>query len=213
MIEFFAPAKLNLYLHVTGKREDGYHLLDSLFCFASIGDNIKVSRSNEISLEIEGAFSGELQDCSNNSIIKAANLLKEKYGVSSGAKIVLEKNLPIASGIGGGSADAAATLLALNELWELGLATQELEDIALKIGADVPACLYRDALQVAGIGEKITKLGAMPQCYVLLVNPLKAVSTPAVFKNRVGDFSKEMPLDKVRITSYNVCYTKLLRCV
>ncbi len=193
MIEVFAPAKINLYLHVTGKRDDGYHLLDSLFCFASIGDDILVEKSDELGFNVSGEFADELKDCANNSIIKAATLLKDKYQIKAGAKISLKKNLPIASGIGGGSADAAATLLALKDLWELDIKVKDLEDIALKIGADVPACLYRDALQVSGIGEEIVQLEAMPETHILLVNPLKCVSTPAVFKNRYESFSYAMP--------------------
>lgn len=185
-IERVAPAKLNLFLHVVGRRSSGYHELESLFAFTEFGDNIKVQEAVGLSLGISGPFSQALVNASgadeNNLVLKAARALQLHSGTCLGAKIQLEKNLPIASGIGGGSADAAAALLALNELWSLELPFSELSHIALPLGADVPACLHQTPLKVSGIGE-VTKPVGLPADYgVLLVNPGLPVSTPAVFQ-------------------------------
>ena len=181
-----APAKINLFLHVVGRREDGYHLLESLFVFTRTGDVITVSPSESLSLTLSGPFAAALKvvcrDTEQNIVFKAALLLQREARISAGASIALEKNLPIASGIGGGSADAAATLLALNELWKLGFDIEKLAEIGLKLGADVPACLYQSPLMVTGIGEHIEPV-KLPGFYsVLLVNPHKELSTPSVFR-------------------------------
>lgn len=183
-----APAKINLALHVTGRREDGYHLLDSLVTFANQGDVITVSFSEEDAFALSGPFSAPLQQesLSDNLVIRARDLLRA--AVQDNGKparpvaIHLEKNLPIASGIGGGSADAAATLRALLRLWGADIAPAKLQTIALQLGADVPMCLHGTPLRATGIGETVTPLQAMPSFGLLLGNPLKTVSTPAIFK-------------------------------
>jgi 4-diphosphocytidyl-2-C-methyl-D-erythritol kinase len=186
VIEQIAPAKLNLFLHVVGRRSDGYHLLESLFVFTRGGDSIKVENSSDFSLEIEGPFASALADVSghneDNLVVRAAKLLAGHYDVRAGAAITLQKNLPVASGIGGGSADAAATFLALNELWGLGLTAAELEPLALKLGADVPACLTGAPKFVAGIGEQLYAAALSQAFHVLLVNPGVPISTPAIFR-------------------------------
>ena len=181
-----APAKLNLYLHIVGQRADGYHLLDSLFAFTQNGDEITVRGAPELSLEVTGPFAGSLAAVgglnADNLVMKAALLLRSHAGIKNGAAISLSKNLPIASGIGGGSADAAATLLALNDLWQLDLSLETLSALALRLGADVPACLHDRPLHVSGIGEQI-KASSLPKDYgILLVNSGEALSTPAVFQ-------------------------------
>ena len=186
-----APAKVNLYLHVTGKRPDGYHLLDSLFAFAADGDVITVEPAAELSLEIVGA--PDLSAGEDNIVVKAARKLAVALGVEPNVRIVLEKNLPIASGIGGGSTDAAATLKALQTLWGKTLPDEKLHALALELGADVPSCLAGKAVQVSGIGEILTPAPKIPALPVVLVNPNKPVSTPAVFKTRKPVFSKPMP--------------------
>ena len=115
----FAPAKINLHLHVVGRRNDGYHLLDSLVVFAGVGDRLTVSPADDLSLSLTGPFAAALQDAPDNLVMRAARTLAAHAGIPTGAKLVLEKNLPVASGIGGGSADAAATLRLLCQFWGL----------------------------------------------------------------------------------------------
>ena len=186
-----APAKVNLYLHVTGKRPDGYHLLDSLFAFAADGDVVTAERADGLSLEIVGA--PDLSAGEDNIMMKAARKLAAALGIEPNARLVLEKNLPIASGIGGGSTDAAATLKALQMLWQKTLPDEKLYALALELGADVPSCLAGKAVQVSGVGEILTPAPEIPALPVVLVNPNKPVSTPAVFKTRKPVFSKPMP--------------------
>jgi 4-diphosphocytidyl-2-C-methyl-D-erythritol kinase len=184
-----APAKVNLYLHVTGRRDDGYHLLDTLVVFPGLGDVVTVAPSTEITLTTEGTFADQIPDGSDNLVLKAAHLLVNHAGITEGAKISLEKNLPVASGIGGGSADAAATLTALSKLWGLNLGEDDLADLGLALGADVPMCVKGRALFVGGIGENFANAPKMPAAALVMVNPLKPVSTPAVFKERAGSFT------------------------
>ncbi len=182
MISLFAPAKVNLYLHVTAKREDGYHLLDSLAVFPAVGDNVRVENAAELSLEISGPFGAVLQAEADNLLLRAARLLAPERS----AALYLEKNLPVASGIGGGSADAAAELRALSQLW--GLNT-DLPPLALQLGADVPVCLASRPARMQGIGEILAPVPRLPGFGMVLVNPGVAVPTPAVFKARQGGFT------------------------
>jgi 4-diphosphocytidyl-2-C-methyl-D-erythritol kinase len=177
-----ARAKINLTLQVTGKRDDGYHLLNSIVVFTDFGDEISAHFSNKLSLKMSGPFAQGLNASDDNLVLKAAHLLQQKCNVNKGAELRLEKNLPLASGIGGGSADAAATLHLLNEFWNLDLSLQELQAMALPLGADVPVCLLSKAALMQGIGEQITPLPITPNFSLLLVNPHVAVSTPMVFK-------------------------------
>jgi 4-diphosphocytidyl-2-C-methyl-D-erythritol kinase len=178
----FARPKVNLTLKIEGKRADGYHLLRSLVCFTSGGDHLTVSVATDLTLDITGPFAGDLDSGADNLILQAARLLQRASGKSLGARITLEKNLPVASGIGGGSADAAAALQLLCRLWDLDLSAQELANIGLSLGADVPACLRGVPLIMSGIGEELTPLTHFPNLHILLVNPGVAVSTPAVFR-------------------------------
>jgi 4-diphosphocytidyl-2-C-methyl-D-erythritol kinase len=168
----FAPAKINLTLHVTGQREDGYHLLDSLVVFAEVGDWVSVA-PGPLSLAITGPQAAALPVSGDNLVLRAARAM----GVQ--ACIELEKHLPIASGIGGGSADAAACLRAL-----AALTGADLPDAAavLALGADVPVCLAGRPVRMQGVGEVLTPVPALPQMFVVLVNPGVGVATPAVFK-------------------------------
>jgi len=181
-----APAKLNLFLHVVGRRPDGYHELESLFAFTKKGDEIELRSSETLSLKITGPFADALVEAGggdeNNLVLRAALALQNYAGTSRGVHVHLIKNLPIASGIGGGSADAAACLNALNEFWGLQVPSSELEKVALSLGADVPACLYNSPLYVSGIGEHIEATSLPTNYGILLVNPGAPVSTPAVFK-------------------------------
>ena len=184
-----ARAKVNLYLHVTGKRADGYHLLDSLIVFAETGDEIAVEAASDLTLTIDGPFGAGLDAGPANLVLRAASGLRDLTGAKQGAAIHLQKNLPIASGIGGGSADAAATLLALIDLGQVTPDRAALYQLAEKLGADVPVCLDGNPSFVGGIGEDIQPAGKLPPAHILLVNPLVETPTPAVFKARRGDFS------------------------
>lgn len=169
-----APAKLNLYLHVTGKRDDGYHTLDSLVAFADFGDKITVESCEGLRLSITGPYSVQVPSGPDNLVLKAAHLLAEKSGVEANAHIILEKNLPVASGIGGGSADAAATLKALIKLWDLQLADERIHHAADQIGDDkdtqralgVLFSSWRDDLDGERMNALALSLGAdVPVCF------------------------------------------------
>lgn len=171
-IREFAPAKINLALHVIGQRSDGYHLLDSLVVFAGVGDWVTVTPAKELSLMVTGPFATGLS-CTDNLVLRAARCL------DAGAALELEKHLPVASGIGGGSADAAAALRALCAM--AGVAVPDAAAV-LALGADVPVCLAGIPVRMQGVGDVLTPLPALPDCYVVLINPGVALSTPAVFK-------------------------------
>lgn len=173
-VERWARAKINLALHVTGRRADGYHLLDSLVAFAETGDRIIVTDAQDLSLTVTGPMAVGLSAGPDNLVLRAAMAL----GQDRGAAITLEKHLPLASGIGGGSADAAATLQALAELW--GCALPEPAQV-LALGADVPVCLAGCAAQMQGIGEVITPV-TLPAAHVVLVNPGFGLATADVFR-------------------------------
>lgn len=184
-----APAKINLFLHITGRRADGYHQLDSLIAFADIADRIGAQPADRLSLDISGPFAAGLGDGKDNLVLRAARLLADEAGIAAGAAIALEKNLPVASGIGGGSADAAATLRALDALWGIGMDAAALARIGLALGADVPVCLFGGTARVTGIGDLIAPAPDLPAMGVLLVNPGIAAPTPAVFEARQGAVS------------------------
>ena len=185
-----APAKINLALHVTGQRADGYHLLDSIVAFAGHGDRLSFSAAERDAFSLGGRFgpllSAEAEGKDGNLVLKARDLLRERLeadGQSAGpVAITLEKNVPVASGIGGGSADAAATLRGLLRFWRASLPSDMLSAIGLKLGADVPMCLESRPLRARGIGEQIDRLDSMPRFALVLANPLKAVSTPDIFR-------------------------------
>lgn len=183
MLRVFAPAKVNLYLHVTGKRADGYHLLDSLAVFPAVGDVVEVDAADTLSLQLAGRFGSALAAEPDNLLLKAARALDPERG----AALRLEKNLPVASGIGGGSADAAAALRGLSALW--GIKRPDLPALALALGADVPVCLRCLPTRMQGIGEILAPSPRLPNFGMVLVNPGVAVPTPAVFKARQGGFT------------------------
>ncbi len=196
MLETFAPAKINLYLHVTGQRADGYHYLDSLVVFASVGDRLRLERGTGFSLAIEGPMASALaeQDMESNLVVKAARRLAEALAVPLDLKLTLIKNLPIASGIGGGSTDAAAALRLLAAYWGLSPEAPLLIEIAAALGQDVPCCLAANTCYFRDIGH-ITEPGpALPLTHMVLVNPNVSLPTPSVFKARTGPFSKPAPL-------------------
>ncbi|WP_457582457.1 4-(cytidine 5'-diphospho)-2-C-methyl-D-erythritol kinase [Ensifer canadensis] len=185
-----APAKINLALHVVGQRADGHHLLESLVTFADRGDRIGLTPSDEDRFTLSGPFAAELSatgdDQGGNLVLQARDLLRQVLASqrldTTPVHIHLEKNLPIASGIGGGSADAAATLRGLLDLWQTSIEPALLAALALKLGADVPMCLDGRPLIARGIGEEITPAFELPSFPIVLVNPLLAVSTPVIFR-------------------------------
>ncbi len=186
-----APAKINLFLHVTGRREDGYHLLESLVVFAEAGDRLVVEASEDLSLAITGPFAAALADAGpENLVLRAAAALQRGAAVQSGARIVLEKNLPVSSGIGGGSTDAAAALRALSVLWNIDPASSDLAGMGLAIGADVPVCLNARSAIMSGVGESLREVAPPPACGAVLVNGGEGVSTPGVFAARTAPFTE-----------------------
>lgn len=184
----FAAAKINLYLHVVGRRTDGFHLLDMLITFADVGDRISVQPADNLSLTVAGPFAPGIPTGEDNLVLKAARSLAGLAGIEPRAAIHLEKILPPASGIGGGSADAAATLKALRDLWDLDIPKGELQTLAISLGADVPMCLAGRAAFSSGIGEVLQPAPPLPPAWFVLVNPGVPVSTPAVFRARSGPF-------------------------
>ncbi len=194
MIREQAPAKINLYLHVTGKRADGYHVLDSLAVFAQAADVVSIRPADTLSLAIDGPFAAGLSTRPDNLVLRAAQALADAAGGMPGAAITLTKNLPVASGIGGGSADAAASLRGLQKFWRVSLPSATLAAIAASLGADVPVCLDCQAARMGGIGEVLGAAPALPDFGLVLVNPGVAVATPAVFRARAGGFSGIAPL-------------------
>jgi 4-diphosphocytidyl-2-C-methyl-D-erythritol kinase len=185
----FAAAKVNLYLHIVGRRPDGYHLVDSLVGFADIGDRLVALPAASLSLEIGGPVAAELGTASTeNLVLRAARVLASEAGVASGAAIRLEKNLPVAAGLGGGSSDAAAALRALSALWHLPIGEAALCRLGLMLGADLPVCLQARPAWVGGIGDEVDAVPDLPAAGILLVNPRRRLSTAAVFAARRGPF-------------------------
>jgi 4-diphosphocytidyl-2-C-methyl-D-erythritol kinase len=176
-----APAKLNLALHVRGKLPDGRHAIETVFAFCTDGDLLSARPADELALEIDGPFADALSDVENNLILKAARALADAAGLDEGAAIRLDKRLPVASGIGGGSADAAATLRLLTSLWRID--PSYARTVAPKLGSDVPACLLSLPARGEGAGDLLTPidLGDLSGSPVLLVNPRVALSTADVF--------------------------------
>nr|WP_294521263.1 4-(cytidine 5'-diphospho)-2-C-methyl-D-erythritol kinase [uncultured Rhodopila sp.] len=189
MLSERACAKINLHLHVVGRRPDGYHLLDSLVVFAGAADVLTVERAGTLSLAVTGPFAAGLDNEADNLVLRAARALAIHADVPPAGRLVLEKNLPVASGIGGGSADAAAALRLLDRFWEIGAGQGVLAAIAGGLGADVPVCVSSRPALMSGIGEILAPAPRLPEAGIVLVNPGVAVSTPAVFRARDGGFS------------------------
>ncbi len=185
MLSETAPAKVNLFLHVVGRRPDGYHLLDSLVVFAGACDRVSAEAAETLDLRLTGPGAAALAaDAADNLVLRAARLLAQAAGVAGGARIVLDKRLPIASGIGGGSADAAATLRVLGRLWDVSLSAGALAAMAQAIGADVPVCFEGRPARMGGVGEVLARAPALPAFGLVLVNPGAAIFTPQVFHAR-----------------------------
>ncbi len=196
-----APAKVNLYLHVLGRRADGYHELDSLVAFASVGDRLTIRPITKAALAdapddgpqltITGPFADALarEGHANNLVTRAAVAFARICGQSPRVRIALEKNLPITSGIGGGSTDAAACLRALARLWGVPTDHPSLYELGLRLGADIPVCLAKRPAYFGGVGDRLAPAPPLPETHIVLVNPGVPVPTPAVFKALQSNFS------------------------
>ena len=176
-----APAKLNLALHVRARRPDGYHALETLFVFARDGDTVVVDGADQPSFDVTGPFAAMVGAARDNLVVRAERAFCDRFGIAAAHAITLDKHLPVASGIGGGSADAAATLRALARLHGIASADPRLHDIAVGLGADVPACLLGRAAFGSGRGDALAAIAGLGGRPALLVNPLVGVSTAAVF--------------------------------
>ncbi|MCB1651487.1 MAG: 4-(cytidine 5'-diphospho)-2-C-methyl-D-erythritol kinase [Alphaproteobacteria bacterium] len=197
----FAPAKINLYLHVTQRLPNGYHALDSLVAFADIGDQITLEPSKTFAFHIEGPFAGAFQGRdietaphSTNLAVKAAWALARLTAEPLDVSMTLTKNLPLGAGIGGGSADAAAVLWALHQWWSLPPAANYLPDLTKNLGADVPVCYESRPRRMRGIGDILDDIPPLPEVPVVLVHPGKACSTPSVFGSFKGPFAPVEPV-------------------
>ena len=204
VIEAFAPAKINLFLHVGEKRGDGFHDLQSLVVFVDVGDTLAFSPSPELTLTLHGPFASGLEAEDDNLVLRAAQALAKNTGrPAAKAAIRLMKQLPVASGIGGGSADAAAVLRGLTRLWALDLSWTELRAVAETIGSDVPVCVESKASWMEGRGERVMPAATLPQMPMLVVNPGIAVSTAEVFRtlatrHGTGRINRATPLSSPR---------------
>lgn len=194
-LQVFAPVKINLFLHVTGKRDDGYHLLDSLVCFSDIGDTIVFEEADSFSFHVEGPFSrsftAQEKDASarsSNIVVKAVWALGNVADKSRDFRMTLKKQVPLGAGIGGGSSDAAAVLWALSEWWGLPPAPSYMMPLMLELGSDVPACYACQTTRMQGIGEHLMDAPDIPELPILLVQPGKPCPTADVYKHYDGKF-------------------------
>lgn len=188
-----APAKLNLYLHVTGRRPDGYHLLDSLVVFVDLSDRLEAVPADRLTLSLRGPFAEGIEAGEGNLVLGAANLLRETAGVREGAAIALHKNIPAGAGLGGGSADAAAALRLLMRLWRVTLPPPALHALASRLGSDVPACLESAPCTLSGVGHELRDAPLDIPAHFLLVSPRKPLLTADVYRAFDGAFTPATP--------------------
>lgn len=190
-----APAKINLFLHVTGQRDDGYHLLETAFRFVDLCDTLNFDLRNDGMIVREGDHLPGLAE-DDDLVVRAARLLQKATGTKQGAQIRYEKIIPSGGGLGGGSSDAATTLIALNRLWNTGLGRQELMDLALPLGADVPVFIYGQPAFARGIGEVFSPL-TLPERAYLVVQPPQTVPTAGVFAS--PDLTRNTPCVRISV--------------
>lgn len=195
-IKYKARAKINLGLDVCRRLENGYHEVKMIMQTVDIYDELEVKKleNDEILLTVDS--NDDLGDISNNLIYKAAKLMKDEFGIKKGVQIHLNKNIPVAAGMAGGSTDAAATMLAINEMFELGQSKEKLMELGVKLGADVPYCILGGTALAEGIGEKLTTLPAPPKAAVLVVKPPIMVSTKWVYETlRANELERHPDID------------------
>ena len=180
MIRVPSPAKLNLFLHITGRREDGYHELQSIFQLIDLTDWLQFTQTVDLDISIAGLDSVDLE---HNLIYKAINLLKPYAQKISGLLIAIEKNIPMGAGLGGGSSNAASTLIVVNQLWQCGLTTEQLAALGLQLGADVPVFVHGRNAWAEGIGEQLTFIDLDQKQYIVL-KPDCFISTQLLFSQK-----------------------------
>ena len=191
MFEEKASAKVNLCLQIVGQKSNGFHLLDSIVGFTEFGDHLSFKKSDKLELTVKGAFSDQIPVDRSNLILKAAELVRTLNNIKTGAHIILTKNLPPSAGLGGGSSDAAATIRGLSRMW--GTDLPEIHDL-MKIGSDLPVCINQKTQHMKGFGDVFNVVNTFPNLPILLVNPLKKVSTQTVFRKLEN--KKNSPLSK-----------------
>jgi len=195
-IDLKSRAKVNLSIDVLGKREDGYHLVEMIMQTIDLYDKLKITEIEENSILIK-SNSLDIPLNEDNIMYKAVNLLKNQFNIEKGIEISIEKNIPVAAGMAGGSSNAAAVLVGLNKLWNLGLSENELKDIGLKLGADVPFCITGGSALAEGIGEKLTNIKGLPEdLNILVCKPNIFVSTKEVYQSLNMDKVKRRPKNK-----------------
>ncbi|MGM0855518.1 MAG: 4-(cytidine 5'-diphospho)-2-C-methyl-D-erythritol kinase [Pseudomonadota bacterium] len=175
-----APAKLNRLLHITGRREDGYHTLQTLFQIVDLCDQLSFTAREDGVIQLVNRVPGVADD--DNLIVRAARLLQQASGTCQGATLALDKSLPMGGGLGGGSSDAATTLLGLNALWQLGFSLEELAALGLSLGADVPVFVHGHSAWAEGVGEQLTSV-TLDTPWFVIIHPGVSVSTAAVFQD------------------------------
>ncbi|AUI65495.1 MULTISPECIES: 4-(cytidine 5'-diphospho)-2-C-methyl-D-erythritol kinase [Glaesserella] len=208
-LTFPSPAKLNLFLYITGKRSDGYHELQTLFQFLDFGDEIDIEISDDPDIKLTNEIIGVPVE--QNLIYRAAKLLQEKTACQQGAKIGVLKRLPMGGGVGGGSSNAATVLVALNVLWKTGLSLEQLAEIGLTLGADVPIFVHGIAAFAEGVGEKLTPCQPKEKWYVVL-KPDESIATAAIFNH--PDLTRDTPkrpLSELLNTAYANDCEKIVR--
>jgi 4-diphosphocytidyl-2-C-methyl-D-erythritol kinase len=181
MFTFSAPAKLNLFLHVTGRKNDGYHLLQTVFRLLDFSDQLGFNLRHDGVIKLHNPIAGVPEE--DNLCVRAAKLLQQESGVNQGVEIFLTKRIPLGGGLGGGSSDAATTLLALNHLWNLNFNKNQLIELGLQLGADVPVFIFGKNAFAEGVGEKLVPITLPPAWYLVLIPPLH-VSTAEVFSSK-----------------------------
>jgi 4-diphosphocytidyl-2-C-methyl-D-erythritol kinase len=191
LLTAIAPAKLNLALHITGKRPDGYHTIETLVAFADQGDVLTIAPAAEITLEVIGPFAGECGAPEENLVLRVAHELRARLGIAMGAHMVLEKHLPVGAGLGGGSSDAATAIRLLLKLWGQIRGVGELSQWFLPLGADLPMCLAGTPLMARGIGEELELCHAFPELFGVLCWPGVSVPTAKVYAQYVQE--RELP--------------------
>jgi len=191
-----APAKLNLFLHVTGRRNDGYHTLETLFVALDFGDTIKLSLRDDGAITSSGENFGVVPQ--NDLAVRAASGLKRASGCPSGVDIAVVKRIPLGGGLGGGSSDAASVLLALNRLWDLGMSREELASIGVELGADVPFFLCAEPALARGVGEILTPV-SLPRLWVVVLVPECTVPTATIFA--AAELTRDSPSAKIGVFS------------
>ncbi|CAN7417154.1 4-(cytidine 5'-diphospho)-2-C-methyl-D-erythritol kinase [Mesorhizobium amorphae] len=203
---WLAPAKINLALHVTGRRADGYHLIESLAVFTRFGDRVEIERADSDLFSVSGKYASSVPLDDSNLVVKAREALRREAGLQRTPPVAirLEKNLPVASGVGGGSSDAAAVLRGLVHAWALDVDDAELARIGLALGADIPMCLAAKPLVARGIGDELSSVPDFPALGLVLVNPGTAVSTAEVFKALASRDNDVLPPLPSRIDFHSI---------